>query len=260
MSVQAAGEAGPDKAGKGRLTGKRILLVGGSKGIGRAMGEHAAAEGARVAFAARSLDRVREAAACGDGCIALGVDVCDEASVETAVAKAVETFGGLDALLYAPAYGPLRRLRDADAELWRTVFDTNVIGATVVTRHAVDHLARSGGNAVYLSSVTEAGPVWTGLSLYGVTKAALARLIESWRHEHPEVAFTRLVLGPMDPGAESAFSADWDPELAGELMPGWMAQGVMGTALVPVRDAWEYVVAILRSSSAPEWLVLQPRS
>jgi NAD(P)-dependent dehydrogenase (short-subunit alcohol dehydrogenase family) len=182
--------------------------------------------------------------------------------VADAVAATIEAFGGLDALVYAPAYGPLRRLRDADAELWRAVFDTNVIGAAVVTRHVVEHLAKNRGRAVYLSSVTEAGPVWPGLSLYGTSKAALARLVESWRQEHRDVVFTRLVLGPIGgPDIGSEFGFDWDPELAGELFPEWIALGVLDPSAtsIPAGDCVDCMLTILTSGSAPEWLVLQPR-
>src|SRR5262249_32885584 len=211
-----------------RLNGKRVLAVGASRGVGRAIGAGLAEEGARVACAAGSADGVGEAAGkAGGDAIAVTMDVSDEKSVEAAVAEVVAAFGGLDALIYAPAYGPLRRLRDADLDLWRAVFDTNVIGATVVTRHAIDHLGASRGNAVFLSSVTESGPVWEGLGLYGAPKAALARLVDSWRYEHPEVAFTRFVLGPIS-GEDigSQFNADWDPGLAIELGPQWVARGL----------------------------------
>jgi NAD(P)-dependent dehydrogenase (short-subunit alcohol dehydrogenase family) len=245
-----------------RLNGKRVLTVGASRGVGRAIATGLASEGARVAFAARSADGVQAAAArAGRGALAVTMDVSDEKSVEAAIGEVVGAFGGLDALVYAPAYGPLRRLRDADADLWRAVFDINVIGATVVTRHAIDHLGAARGNAVYLSSVTESGPVWEGLSLYGTTKAALARLVDSWRHEHPEVAFTRFVLGPIS-GEDigSQFNADWDPGLAMELGPAWVARGLHdGVSNIPAGDCVEHMTAILLSRSAPEWIVLQPR-
>jgi NAD(P)-dependent dehydrogenase (short-subunit alcohol dehydrogenase family) len=246
-----------------RLDGKRVLAVGASRGVGRAIAIGLAREGARVAFAARTVAAVEEAASAAKGsALAVSMDVSDEKSVEAAVAEVVRAFGGLDALVYAPAYGPLRRLRDADADLWRAVFDTNVIGATVVTRHVIDHLGAAHGNAVYLSSVTESGPVWTGLSLYGTSKAALARLVDSWRYEHPEVAFTRFVLGPISGDEiESRFNADWDPALAMELGPQWVARGLHdGVSHIPAGDCVEHMTAILTSRSAPEWIVLQPRA
>ena len=72
------------------------------------------------------------------------------------------------------------------------VFDTNVMGAALVTAAAVPHLSASGGTAVYLSSVSASlTPPWPGLGAYGVSKAALDKLVEAWRVEHPDIGFTR---------------------------------------------------------------------
>ncbi len=79
---------------------------------------------------------------------------------------------------------------------WRRVFDTNVIGAAIVTSAAIEHLTASGGTAAYLSSVSASlTPPWPGLGAYAVSKAALDKLVEAWRAEHPTVGFTRVVVG-----------------------------------------------------------------
>jgi NAD(P)-dependent dehydrogenase (short-subunit alcohol dehydrogenase family) len=246
----------------GRVGGQRVLVVGASRGVGRAVGLGLAREGARVAFAARSADAVRAAAdKAGGEAISVQVDVCDEASVEAAVTEVVDTFGGVDTLVYAPALGPLRRLRHAEADVWRRVMDTNVIGASVVTRHIVDHLAKSRGKAIYLSSIAEGGPPWPGLSLYATSKAALARLVDSWRYEEPGVSFTRLVLGPisgLDIGSE--FGADWDPDLAVELGTDWVTRKLHdGVNQIPAADCVDYVIAVICSAASPEQIVVQPR-
>ena len=114
----------------------------------------------------------------------------------SAIDEAVEGLGGLDALVYTPAIGPLGHLVDLDADTWGRVFATNVTGAALVTAAAVPHLQESAGTAVYLSSVSAAlTPPWPGLGAYAVSKAALDKLVEAWRAEHPHVAFTRLVIG-----------------------------------------------------------------
>ncbi|ABW13431.1 conserved hypothetical protein [Parafrankia sp. EAN1pec] len=65
---------------------------------------------------------------------------CQEASTEAA-----KGLGGIDALVYTPAVGPLARLTDVDAETWRRAFDTNVIGAARITAAAIPCLTESGG-------------------------------------------------------------------------------------------------------------------
>ena len=125
--------------------------------------------------------------------------------------------------MYAPGIGPLARLADTDAATWRRVFDTNVTGAALVTSAAIDDLTASGGTAVYLSSVSASlTPPWPGLGAYAVSKAALDKLVEAWRAEHPQVGFTRVVVGDCGGGegdAQTQFANEWDMELAAELYP-----------------------------------------
>ena len=109
---------------------------------------------------------------------------------------AAAALGGIDALVYATGIGPLARIDETDADTWRNVFDTNVTGAALVTTAAIEHLTASAGAAIYLSSVSASlTPPWPGLAAYAVSKAALDKLVEAWRAEHPEVGFTRLVVG-----------------------------------------------------------------
>ena len=75
--------------------------------------------------------------------------------------------GGIDALVYATGIGPLGRLADLDAQAWRHVFDTNVIGAALITSAVLPHLAASSGAAAYLSSISAwLTPPWPGLGAY----------------------------------------------------------------------------------------------
>src|SRR4029450_6907718 len=104
--------------------------------------------------------------------------------------------GGIDALVYTPAVGPLARLVDTDADPWPRGFDTNVVGAALVTTAAIPHLSASTGMAIYLSSVSASQTApWPGLGAYAVSKAALDKLVEAWRAEHPAIGFTTRVVG-----------------------------------------------------------------
>jgi len=153
----------------------RVVVVGASSGLGRCIGVGLTQRGARTALLARRLERLEAAAKeAGPGSIALACDVTDTESCQTAIGEAAEQLGGIDALVYTPAIGPLSSLVDTDAETWRRVFDTNVIGAALVTTAALPHLAASNGVAVYLSSVSASlTPPWPGLGAYAVSKAAL---------------------------------------------------------------------------------------
>ena len=149
------------------------------------------------------------------------------ASCRSAIEEAAAGLGGIDALVYSPGLGPLARLMDLDAATWRSAFDTNVVGAALVTAAALPHLAAAKGAAAYLSTVSASlTPPWPGLGAYAVTKAALDKLVEAWRSEHPNVGFTRVVVGDCGGGTGNSmteFTRGWDGKLAGELIPTWMA-------------------------------------
>ncbi len=87
-------------------------------------------------------------------------------------------------------------------------------------------------------SASQTAP-WPGLSAYAVSKAALDKLVEAWRAEHPEVGFTRLVVGDC-PGGEgdglTQFANAWDPDLAAEMGGLWVERGLLAGSFVDVED------------------------
>jgi len=240
------------------LGGKRVLVLGGSSGIGRAVGRLAARCGARVAFAARRRERLDEAAAgAGEGALALACDVRDAPSCADAVARAADAFGGLDALVYASGMSPLALLPDATAETWREILDVNVVGAALVTAAALPHLRASRGRAVYVSSfaVRQALP---GLSLYRVSKVGLDALVECWRAEHPEVEFTRVVLGNT---AGTGFADAWSPDALREALRIWNERRLFPNAtLMPLDVAAEALVSVLAVRGYVDDLAVLPRA
>jgi len=230
----------------------RVVIVGASSGLGRCIGVGLARRGARVALLARRRDRlenaVREA---GAGATAIACDVTHAAAGRAAIEQAAAALGGIDALVYATGIGPLRRLVDLDAETWRGAFDTNVIGAALLTAAAVPHLAAAKGRALYLSSVSASmTPPWPGLGAYIVSKAALDKLVEAWRAEHPGIGFTRLVVGDCGGGegeSRTGFTEGWDLALAAEMGPLWVQRGLISGALIDVEDLVAVVDSVLRT-------------
>jgi NAD(P)-dependent dehydrogenase (short-subunit alcohol dehydrogenase family) len=247
----------------------RTVVIGASSGLGRCIGIGLAHRGAQVALLARRRERLEGAAReAGSGAHAIVCDVTDPTSVRSAIEEAAEALGGIDALVYATGVGPLSRLVDTDADTWRWALDTNVTGAAITTAAALPHLSASAGTAVYLSSVSASmTPPWPGLGAYAVSKAALDKLVQAWRAEHPEIGFTCLVVGDC-PGGEgdaiTGFADEWDHELAAELLPVWMARNYMNGALIDVDELVGAVDAVLRSGaslSMPSVIVApRPRS
>jgi NAD(P)-dependent dehydrogenase (short-subunit alcohol dehydrogenase family) len=219
----------------------RTVVVGASSGLGRCIGVGLTRRGARTALLARRVDRLEAAAKeAGPGSVALACDVTSTESCRTAIEEAAARLGGIDALVYTPAIGPLSSLVDTDADTWRRVFDTNVIGAALATAAALPYLIEANGVALYLSSVSASlTPPWPGLGAYAVSKAALDKLVEAWRAEHPSVGFTRVIVGDCAGGegdSMTGFADDWDPDRAVEFGTKWAERKYLADSLIAVEE------------------------
>ncbi|HET6951595.1 MAG TPA: SDR family oxidoreductase [Acidimicrobiales bacterium] len=232
----------------------RVVVVGASTGLGRCLGIGLAQRGAEVALLSRREGLIADAAKeAGPGTLAIRCDATDDDSCRSGIARAAEGLGGIDAVVYSAGIGALRRIEELDGDTWHQVFDTNVVGAWRVTAAALPHLTASGGMIAYLTSVSASlTSPWPGLASYTVTKAALDKLVEAWRAEHPEVGFTRLIVGECGGGpgeGVSQFTANWDRDLAMELYPTWMARGLLTEKLMDVEHFVDGVAAVLGCGS-----------
>jgi NAD(P)-dependent dehydrogenase (short-subunit alcohol dehydrogenase family) len=231
----------------------KTVVVGASSGLGRCIGVGLARRGGQVALLARRYDRLVEAVKeAGPGAIAIAIacDVTDASSCSDAIEEAARVLEGIDALVYATGVGPLAHLVDVDFDSWRNTLDTNVVGAALVTAAAIPHLTSSGGVAAYLSSVSASmTPPWPGLGAYAVSKAALDKLVEAWRSEHPEVGFTRVIVGDCAGGegdSLSGFPSEWDLALAAEFHPLWVKRNCLNGSLLDVEILVQVVDTVLQ--------------
>jgi NAD(P)-dependent dehydrogenase (short-subunit alcohol dehydrogenase family) len=239
-----------------RLVGRRVLVLGASAGIGLVVGRHLCAEGAHVAFASRRKDVCEDVAKEANGtAIGLACDVTEESQCQEVVERAVAGLGGLDDVVFSTGAISLVALDTADAGWWRRTFETNVMGAALVTRYALPHLERNAGSMIYLSSVASIGPAWPGLGVYTATKAALNRMVETWRVEHPDVGFTRIYVGPT---ADAGTGTNFDMS-AFEHMQRWAAMGVASGALDTPTAIAEAVELVLRSDSRIADVTVAPK-
>lgn len=219
-----------------------------------------------MAFLARRYDRLVAAAEeAGNGAVAVACDATDGAGCRGAMAEVAERLGGLDALVYTTGMGILAPLTDVTGEQWAQLFATNVTGASLVTAAAAPHLAATSGAAIYLSSLSASySTPWPMLGAYAVTKAALDKLVEAWRIEHPNIAFTRLAIGDSFGGtgdSQTEFNKSWDPNALDTAIRYWMDHGYMQGGLVDADHLVGVVHSVLAcgNSSFIPYLTLAPR-
>jgi NAD(P)-dependent dehydrogenase (short-subunit alcohol dehydrogenase family) len=240
------------------LSGRRVLIVGASSGIGRALGIAAAGSGARVAFAGRRLELLETAAGeAGDGALAVRCDATLEAEVDAAVAATIEAFGGLDAVVYATAIDPLVRIADVDSAAWVKLLATNVVGASLITRAALPALREVRGRVIYVSATSVGRPL-PGMGAYATSKAALEELARAWRSEYRDVSFCTAAVG-MTLG--TGVGDNWDPALLGELSASWGPAGYMldnGPGVMNVEEVADALLAVLASPTFMPYVAILP--
>jgi len=137
------------------LEGKVAFVTGGNSGLGLAVALSLRDAGAQVAVAARHAARNADAlASLGPSAAAFTVDVTDEASVERALAGAVERFGSVDILVNNAGVSQRASVMDLDRATWQRVIDTNLTGAFLCTKYAARHMqAQGAGKIINVSSI-----------------------------------------------------------------------------------------------------------
>ena len=170
------------------LKGARALVTGGSAGLGAAVARALAAEGAKVAVAARASSKLNDLVADIDG-VAIGVDLASADGPASAVRDAVAQLGGLDALLISMGGPPPGTFLDVTDEQWQKALDMTLWSTIHVLREALPHLKESEHGSVCVilsSSVREPIPALTTSNLL---RPGLVGLIKSVM---PEIAPVRI--------------------------------------------------------------------
>jgi citronellol/citronellal dehydrogenase len=138
----------------GDLSGKKIFITGGSRGIGLAIALRAARDGASVAIAAKTSEpnpklpgtihsAAEEIRAAGGTALPIQCDLRDEAQIAAAVSQAAETFGGIDILINNASAINLTPTEATPAKRFDLMFDVNVRGTFLTSQAAIPHLRAS---------------------------------------------------------------------------------------------------------------------
>ncbi len=178
-----------------KLEDRVAIVTGASTGIGQAIAEAFAREGARVALAARSADRLERASQAivdkGGVSIAISADVSQEGDVTRLVDGTIERFGRVDILVNNAALNhPPIDIADFEPELWRSIIDVNLTGAYLCCRAVLPRMtSQKSGKIINISSIggRRGG---RGRGAYRASKAGLISLTETLAAEVHDAGIT----------------------------------------------------------------------
>jgi NAD(P)-dependent dehydrogenase (short-subunit alcohol dehydrogenase family) len=222
-----------------RLSGTRVLVTGGTSGLGRAMAHALVEAGARVAVTSRDRERAQATATeLGAGALGLELDVRDADSVSAAVDRAYQMLGGLDLLVNNAGIGMRtvnprfmtepQRFWEVPAAAFRDVLETKATGTFLVAREVVPRMLSAGGGRVVTISMSESTMTRRGFVPYGPSGAAvdaLARVMAADLADTPVTANILLPGGATDTGMIP-------DEMPDELRASLLDPAVMGPPIV----------------------------
>lgn len=158
------------------IRGASALVTGAGRGIGRAVSLALAAAGARVTAVSRTKGEidalVAEIERRGGHAVAHAADLTRREACDEAVARAVQAHGSLQVLVNNAGIGGFAPVAETSDEAWEGIFATNVTAPFRLTRAALPHLARQGGEIFMISSLAGANAT-ANLAAYSASKAAL---------------------------------------------------------------------------------------
>ncbi len=171
----------------GKLSGKVAIVTGASKGIGAAIAEDLAVNGASVvvnyASSKSGADAVVERIAkAGGKAIAVGANVARPEEIDKLIGETKKAFGRIDILVNNAGIYEFQPLEAITPEHFHKQFDLNVLGLLLITQAAVKHFPETGGSIINIGSLVGRSPQ-PYASVYSATKGAVDAITQSLSRE-----------------------------------------------------------------------------
>jgi NAD(P)-dependent dehydrogenase (short-subunit alcohol dehydrogenase family) len=186
------------------MTGRTVVVTGGTRGIGLALAEGYVLAGARVVVASRKPDACEQAAqhlrGLGGEVIGVPTHLGDVDSLGALVQRTVDEFGGIDVVVNNAANALTQPLGEMTVEAWGKSYDVNLRGPVFLVQHALPHLKASSHGAVLNMVSTGAFQFAPQVSMYAAGKAALLSFTRSMAAAYVShgIRVNALAPGPVD--------------------------------------------------------------
>jgi NAD(P)-dependent dehydrogenase (short-subunit alcohol dehydrogenase family) len=233
----------------GRLDGRVAVVTGGNRGIGRAVVEALAGEGATCVIAARQADAARQAAGeVGHGARGVACDVRDERQVTALFADVERVNGGLDLLVNNAGIGIFKPVADLTGDDWRAVIETNLHGVFYCCHAAIPLMRKRGGGYIFNVSSLAGVNAFPTAAAYNASKFGLngfsEALMQEVRHDGIRVSYLMPGSVATEFGSGSSAKQDWALQAAD------VAAMVIALATSPARALYSRVE--MRPSRPPK--------
>jgi 3-oxoacyl-[acyl-carrier protein] reductase len=164
------------------ISGKKVLITGGSSGIGKATAEELISKGAIVSITGRDKSKLEKVAS-EINAVPIHLDVSKYNTIAVKTLDAFHSMGGIDVLVNNAGIGEFSKLEDIKISQFENIFATNVFGLTMLTQEVVKFFkTQQHGTIINIGSSAATSGFPSG-SVYSASKFALRGLTECWRHE-----------------------------------------------------------------------------
>jgi len=164
------------------ISGKKVLITGGSSGIGRATAKELISKGAIVSITGRNKEKL-ERVASEINAIPIHLDVSKYNTIAVKTLDAFHSMGGIDVLVNNAGIGEFAKLEDIKISQFENIFATNVFGLTMLTQEVVKFFKTQQHCTIINIGSSAATSGFPSGSVYSSSKFALRGLTECWRHE-----------------------------------------------------------------------------